>query len=104
MRWKGRRESSNVEDRRGMSPGGKGMVGGGIGTIAIVLVVLLLGGDPTSILQNVQLHEHKDQHQTIQKLLRIKSYHNLFLLFLQRQKVCGTKSLKKKVQLIANQN
>lgn len=30
------------------------MVGGGIGTIAIVLVVLLLGGDPTSILQNVQ--------------------------------------------------
>lgn len=53
MRWQGRKESSNVEDRRGMSPGGKGMVGG-IGTIAIVLVVLLLGGDPTSILQNVQ--------------------------------------------------
>lgn len=52
MRWKGRRESSNVEDKRGISP--RGMVGGGIGTIAIVLVVLLLGGDPTSILQNVQ--------------------------------------------------
>lgn len=51
MRWKGRKESSNVEDRRGISP--RGMVGGGIGTIAIVLVVLLLGGDPTSILQNV---------------------------------------------------
>ena len=57
MRWKGRRESSNVEDRRGMSPGGKGIVGGGIGTIAIILVVLLLGGDPTSILQNVQLDD-----------------------------------------------
>jgi len=57
MRWKGRRESSNVEDRRGMSPKGKGIVGGGIGTIAIVLVVLLLGGDPTSILQNVQLDD-----------------------------------------------
>ena len=55
MRWKGRKESSNVEDRRGMSSGGKGIVGGGIGTIAIVLVVLLLGGDPTSIIQNVQL-------------------------------------------------
>jgi predicted metalloprotease len=38
-----------------MSPGGKGLVGGGIGTIAIVIVVLLLGGDPTSIIQNVQL-------------------------------------------------
>jgi predicted metalloprotease len=57
MRWKGRKESSNVEDRRGMSPGGKGIVGGGIGTIAIVLVVLLLGGDPTSILQNVQTEQ-----------------------------------------------
>ena len=54
MRWKGRKGSSNVEDRRGMSFKGKGMVGGGIGTIAIVLVVLLLGGDPTSIIQNVQ--------------------------------------------------
>lgn len=55
MRWKGRRESSNVEDRRGMSP--KGIVGGGIGTIVIVVVVLLLGGDPTSILQNVPLND-----------------------------------------------
>ena len=53
MRWQGRRESNNVEDRRGISP--RGMIGGGIGTIAIVLVVLLLGGDPTSILQNVQV-------------------------------------------------
>ncbi len=51
MRWQGRRESSNVEDRRGMSP--KGIVGGGIGTIAIVLIVMLLGGDPASILQNI---------------------------------------------------
>ena len=54
MRWKGRKESSNVEDRRGISPKGKGIIGGGIGTIAIALVVLLLGGDPTAILQNVQ--------------------------------------------------
>jgi len=57
MRWKGRKESSNVEDRRGISPRGKGLVGGGLGTIAIVIVVLLLGGDPTSILQNVQIND-----------------------------------------------
>ena len=55
MRWKGRRESSNVEDRRGIPI--KGIVGGGIGTIVIVVVVLLLGGDPSSILQNVQVDE-----------------------------------------------
>lgn len=52
MRWQGRRQSSNVEDRRGLSP--KGMVGGGIGGIVIILIVLLLGGDPTSLLQNIQ--------------------------------------------------
>jgi len=52
MRWQGRRESSNVEDKRGLSP--KGIIGGGIGGIVIILVVLLLGGDPTSLLQNIQ--------------------------------------------------
>ena len=34
MRWKGRRQSSNVEDRRGISAK-KGMLGGGLGTIII---------------------------------------------------------------------
>lgn len=43
MKWQGRRGSSNVEDRRGMSGGGK-MVGGGIGGIIIVLIVTLLSG------------------------------------------------------------
>lgn len=52
MRWQGRRQSSNVEDRRGMSS--KGMVGGGIGGIVIVIIVLLLGGDPSSLIQNIQ--------------------------------------------------
>lgn len=50
MKWQGRRGSSNVEDRRGMSTGGK-VVGGGIGTLVIVLLVYLLGGDPSSIIE-----------------------------------------------------
>ncbi len=50
MKWQGRRGSSNVEDRRGMSTGTK-VVGGGIGTLVIVLLVYLLGGDPSSILE-----------------------------------------------------
>lgn len=53
MRWKGRRESSNVEDRRRISP--KGAIGGGIGGIVIILIVMLLGGDPSSLLQNISL-------------------------------------------------
>ncbi|MEK4108318.1 neutral zinc metallopeptidase [Paenibacillus sp. FSL R10-2791] len=43
MKWQGRRGSSNVEDRRGMSGGGK-MIGGGIGGIILVLVITLLSG------------------------------------------------------------
>ncbi len=49
MKWQGRRGSDNVEDRRGMGTGTK-VVGGGIGTLVIVLLVYLLGGDPSGIL------------------------------------------------------
>ena len=50
MKWQGRRGSDNIEDRRGMSTGTK-VVGGGIGMLIIVLLVFLLGGDPSGILQ-----------------------------------------------------
>ncbi len=49
MKWIGRRGSSNVEDRRGMG-GGKIAMGGGIGTIVVVALVWLLGGDPSQVL------------------------------------------------------
>ena len=50
MRLEGRRESTNVEDRRGVSGGAiAGGLGGG--AIIIALIVMLLGGDPTSVLQ-----------------------------------------------------
>lgn len=44
MKWLGRRESGNVEDRRGF--GGPIAVGGGLGTIAIIVLSLLFGGNP----------------------------------------------------------
>lgn len=54
MRYKGRRQSSNVEDRRGMSTGKKfGIRGGILGVIALVVYVLL-GGDPQMALQFLQ--------------------------------------------------
>lgn len=43
MRWQNRRESSNVEDRRGMS-GRKIAAGGGLGGIVLIVLYLLLGG------------------------------------------------------------
>jgi predicted metalloprotease len=48
MLWQGRRESSNVEDRRGIS--GRGIAaGGGIGTLIIGLLYFILGGNPSDI-------------------------------------------------------
>jgi len=53
MRWQGRRQSGNVEDRRGM-PVGRVAMGGGLGTVVVLLVVMLLGGDPQALLQQMQ--------------------------------------------------
>ena len=55
MRWRGERQSDNVEDRRGMSVSRGAKVGGisGLGLVAIVVVSLLLGVDPTMVLQQV---------------------------------------------------
>jgi len=74
MRWRGGRRSSNVEDQRGMSgglgggmrfpgggmrfPGGGGIPGGrktglgGFGLIAVIVIALLLGFDPSQLLQD----------------------------------------------------
>lgn len=49
MLWQGRRQSSNVEDRRGMSVGGLAVGGGVIGVIAIILNLLFGGGDVSQI-------------------------------------------------------
>lgn len=50
MRWEFGRRSTNVEDRRG-SPVSAPVVGGGIGAILLAVIVTLLGGDPSIILQ-----------------------------------------------------
>ncbi|RLQ90291.1 neutral zinc metallopeptidase [Planomicrobium sp. Y74] len=53
MKWKGRRGSTNVEDRRG-GGGGKGLaVGGGLGGIVLILIVTFLGGDPGVLLDGM---------------------------------------------------
>ncbi len=51
MRWLGRRQSTNIEDRRGAVP--RRVVGGGCGTIVIILIVWLLGGNPLELLNNM---------------------------------------------------
>lgn len=52
MKWLGRRESSNVDDRRGIS-GGPMVVGGGIIGVIFLIAQFLLGGGDTTDLQQV---------------------------------------------------
>lgn len=52
MRWRGRRESTNVEDQRGMSRG-RIAVGGGLGGILLLILALVFGVDPRQLLEEV---------------------------------------------------
>jgi uncharacterized protein len=54
MLWQGRRESENVEDARGSGGGGRIALGGGIGTVILVVLYLLLGGDPQALFNSQQ--------------------------------------------------
>ena len=52
MRWRDRRQSDNIEDRRGF--GGRGIaVGGGLGGLVILVLALIFGADPSQLLEQV---------------------------------------------------
>jgi len=53
MRWRDGRKSDNIEDRRGMSIPRGAKIGGisGLGLLAVVLIGMFLGIDPTVLLQ-----------------------------------------------------
>jgi len=62
MLFKGRRQSSNINDLRGSSGGrGIGFKGGIIGTLIVAFVIYILGGDPMSVLN---LSENTQQETT----------------------------------------
>ncbi|HNN16378.1 MAG TPA: neutral zinc metallopeptidase, partial [Giesbergeria sp.] len=60
-------ESQNVEDRRGQGGGGFGRggvaVGGGIGGVLLVVVAMLLGIDPSALLQGEDTAPQQGQQQ-----------------------------------------
>ena len=63
MRWRGERQSTNIEDRRGLS-GGKIAIGGGLGSIVILVLALLFGIDPQQFLEQVPDNNPPSQVQT----------------------------------------
>lgn len=73
MKWKGREESTNVEDRRGSGGGGTsmrgGVLGGGLGII-VLIVYLLFGGDLGQIINQPQFTDTYNQpthEQTVEE-------------------------------------
>ncbi|MBR6828124.1 MAG: neutral zinc metallopeptidase [Prevotella sp.] len=66
MKLTGRRESSNVEDRRGMSGGAKLGIGGGIGGILIIaLMTFMQGGNLGDVVQNVVQQQMQAPTETV---------------------------------------
>ncbi len=51
MRWRGGRRSSNIEDRRGKR---SGLIGGGIGTIVVLLAAMYFGIDPNLLMRGLE--------------------------------------------------
>jgi predicted metalloprotease len=54
MKWKGRRKSDNVEDRRGRSTGGKIAAGGGVIAVLFFVIQFFTDGDISEITNQLQ--------------------------------------------------
>jgi predicted metalloprotease len=63
MRWRGERQSENIEDRRGMSRGGIA-IGGGLGGIVLLVLALLFGADPRQLLEQMPAEDPGSATQT----------------------------------------
>jgi len=64
MQWQGRRESDNVDDRRGVTGGHVAVGGGIIGVIFILAKFLLGGGDVNQLQQDLQQQQPQQQEMT----------------------------------------
>lgn len=65
MKLSGRRTSSNVEDRRGMSTGAKAGIGGLGGIIVIALMTFMNGGNLGDVVQNVVQQQMQAPTETV---------------------------------------
>jgi hypothetical protein len=54
MLWRGQQGTGNIEDRRGLGGAGIALGGGGCGTLIIIILALLLGVDPSQLLNSSQ--------------------------------------------------
>ena len=64
MKWEGRRQSTNMEGRRGMGTGGKVMAGGGLIGVLFLIIQLFMGGDNAQLIQELQNQVQQQQTET----------------------------------------
>ncbi|MBV9963804.1 MAG: neutral zinc metallopeptidase [Parafilimonas sp.] len=62
MEWRGRRESGNIEDRRGGGIGGGHVAFGGIGGLIIYLLIHFLGGNSGDVMQQPPAPSAQNQY------------------------------------------
>lgn len=55
MRWANARPSINIEDRRAFGGGRRMAVGGGLGTVVFIIIAMLFGVNPMSLLEQANL-------------------------------------------------
>lgn len=67
MQWQGRRESDNVDDRRGITGGHVAVGGGIIGLIFILAKFFLGGGDVNQLQQDLQQQQPQQQEMTTEQ-------------------------------------
>lgn len=67
MQWMGRRESDNVDDRRGITGGHVAVGGGVLGVIFIIAKFLLGGGDVNQLQHDLQQQQQPQQEMTTEQ-------------------------------------
>lgn len=96
MKWKGRRQSANVEDRRGMGVGGKTIIGGGVGGLIIVLLFTLLGGNPGDLINNNSMNNNPDTNAPYEESAQEKEQKEFVSVVLADTEDVWTAEFKKK--------
>lgn len=66
MRWQGGRQSDNVEDGRRI--GGGTILGGGIGAVVIGVIIYLMGGDPSQVMNQLGQQQQQGSGATEQEI------------------------------------
>lgn len=93
MKLSGRRQSSNIEDRR--RSGGK-VAAGGIGAVIVAaLIAWISGGNPLEVVMGNAgqlLGGGTSQQQAYVPTVRMRSWSSLSARFLPERRMCGPKS------------